>query len=123
MKRPRHLSMPTIRSSARASRALLTLLLLGCAACGPGTTPDREIEARVRSALLSAADVPGSQLEVVVTDGVVTITGSIECEPCGGRTTPGGSGTIAQSVGAIVRAVPGVESVRFLVESEAAETP
>jgi len=73
--------------------------------------------------LLSAADVPGSQLEVVVTDGVVTITGSIECEPCGGRTTPGGSGTIAQSVGAIVRAVPGVESVRFLVESEAAETP
>jgi hypothetical protein len=48
-----------------------------------------------------------------VSDGIVTLTGSVLCDDCGGRSTPGGTGAVQQSVGALVRAVPGVERVEF----------
>jgi len=48
----------------------------------------------------------------------VTISGSVVCQECGGRRTPGGSGTVQQSLGAVVRAIPGVESVEFELEYE-----
>ena len=86
-------------------------------ACASGV-PDEVLQERVESALASASDVPADALTVVVSDGVVTITGSVVCQECGGRRTPGGSGTVQQSLGAVVRAIPGVESVEFELEYE-----
>jgi len=71
------------------------------------------IRARVEAAIAAAADVPADSLAVSVEGGVVTITGSVLCDGCGGNATPGGSGTVQQSLGAVVRAVPGVERVVF----------
>ena len=77
---------------------------------------DEALKARVEAALESASDVPGDSLTVEVRNGVVTLTGSVVCDECGGRRTPGGFGTVQQSLGAVVRAIPGVESVEFKLE-------
>lgn len=78
-----------------------------------GTPADSLIAARVEAALDAAADLRADSLSVAVTRGVVLITGSVVCDECGGTRTPGGTGTVQQSLGAVVRAVPGVEQVRF----------
>ncbi len=75
--------------------------------------PDEALRARVEAALVAAADLPADSIAVAVHDGVVTLTGSVLCAPCGGNDTPGGAGTVQQSLGAVVRAVPGVTNVRF----------
>ena len=102
--------------------ALFTCGLILLAGCGPqqsGADPapdaDRELAGRVRSALESASDLP-PELSVEVTDGVVLISGALVCEDCGGNRTPGNIGTIQQSLGTIVRAVPGVAEVRFQLD-------
>ena len=90
-------------------------------ACGSEATqsaPDELLKARVEAALESASDVPADSITVEVSNGVVTLTGSVVCEECGGRITPGGFGTVQQSLGAVVRAIPGVESVEFELEYE-----
>lgn len=74
---------------------------------------DATLRARVEAALATAADVPGDSVTIDVSGGVVTIAGSVLCAGCGGNATPGGSGTVQQSLGAVVRAVPGVERVVF----------
>lgn len=79
---------------------------------------DLALKARVEAALVSASDVPADSIGVEVRDGVVTLSGSVVCEECGGRRTPPGSGTVQQSLGAVVRAIPGVESVEFELEYE-----
>ena len=88
--------------------------LFGCAPRGPS---DEVLRERVEVVLANASDLP-EEIEVEVSDGVVTLTGSLLCEDCGGRQTPGGFGTIQQSIGAVVRAVPGVESVEFSLAAE-----
>ena len=40
-----------------------------------------------------------------VESGVVTLSGSVLCDGCGGNATPGGAGTVQQSLGAVVRAL------------------
>ena len=90
---------------------------LAFGACASGV-PDEVLQERVEAALASASDVPADALTVVVSDGVVTITGSVVCQECGGRRTPPGFGTVQQSLGAVVRAIPGVESVEFDLEYE-----
>ncbi len=75
--------------------------------------PDEALRARVEAALVAAADLPADSIAVAVRDGAVTLTGSVLCATCGGNATPGGAGTVQQSLGAVVRAVPGVTSVRF----------
>jgi hypothetical protein len=98
--------------------------VLFLAACGSDGVPDDVLQARVEAALASASDVPADALTVVVVDGVVTVTGSVVCDDCGGRRTPPGFGTVQQSLGAVVRAIPGVESVDFSLEYEVpAELP
>lgn len=77
------------------------------------TAPDTLLKARVEAALESASDVPADSITVQVSDGVVTLAGSVVCDGCGGRSTPGGTGTVQQSLGAVVRAIPGVERVEF----------
>ena len=76
-------------------------------------SPDSELEDRVEAALVGASDLPANAITVEASDGVVTLTGSVVCEECGGTRTPAGVGTIQQSLGAVVRAVPGVERVEF----------
>ncbi len=73
---------------------------------------DINLAALIKSALLAADDLPQG-LTVEVNEGHVLISGPLQCEDCGGMRTPGSTGTIQQSLGAIVRAVPGVTEVDF----------
>ena len=77
--------------------------------------PDDALRARVEAALAAASDLPADSLTVQVQGGVVTLSGSVLCDDCGGNATPGGVGTVQQSLGAVVRAVPGVTDVRFVL--------
>ena len=67
---------------------------------------DAVVKARVQAALASASDVPGREMSVEVSGGVVSLTGKVA--------TP----SEQQSTGAIVRAVPGVKDVRFSLRIE-----
>lgn len=82
-------------------------------ACSEELSSDDQLRLNVESALVGASDLPPGGLSVSVENGVVTISGSLECEDCGGLRTPGQTGTVQQSLGAVVRAVPGVERVEF----------
>ena len=73
---------------------------------------DDRIKMQVTSAIENASDLP-SDFQVEVTEGVVRVTGSVLCDECGGMRTPGHIGTIQQSLGGVVRAVPGVMRVDF----------
>ncbi len=102
--------------------ALFACGLLLFAGCGPQQTgaelapgDDQALAGRVQAALESASDLP-PELSVEVDDGVVIISGSLACENCGGNRTPGNIGTIQQSLGTVVRAVPGVTEVRFQLD-------
>ena len=75
------------------------------------------------AALESASDLPADSLSVQVRDGVVTVTGTVVCDECGGRRTPGGSGTVQQSLGAVIRAIPGVTWVEFSLRYRPAPGP
>jgi hypothetical protein len=108
---PRH--SPTVISVGFAMVVTLAL-----AACAAGTdvgqiTPGSPLEARVAAAIVNATDLPTDAFSIAANGGVVTITGSVVCEDCGGMQTPGGLQSIQQSLGAVVRAVPGVERVEF----------
>ena len=74
--------------------------VLALGACASGV-PDELLQERVEAALASASDVPADAITVMVSDGVVTLTGSVVCEECGGRRTPPGFGTVQQSLGAV----------------------
>ena len=106
----------------RASRFQLAVAICAVAVASLGvpaaaqSRADGVLKARVEAALESASDVPADSLTVEVRNGVVTLTGSVVCDECGGRRTPGGFGTVQQSLGAVVRAIPGVESVEFKLE-------
>ena len=111
-------------------RGLLVAFCFGAAvalgACGSAATqraPDEVLKERVEAALESTSDVPADSITVEVSNGAVTLTGSVVCEGCGGRLTPGGFGTVQQSLGAVVRAIPGVESVEFELEYESPAGP
>jgi osmotically-inducible protein OsmY len=80
---------------------------------GSRSDEDAALEARVSAALAGASDLPMDAFDVEADGGVVQISGSVVCETCGGMLTPGGIQTIQQTLGAVVRAVPGVERVEF----------
>ena len=87
-------------------------LSTGSALSQPDMLIDERIKMQVTSVIENASDLPpGFQVEV--TEGVVRVTGSVLCDECGGMRTPGHIGTIQQSLGGIVRAVPGVMRVDF----------
>ena len=110
----------TIRSRAsKLGLAVFVLAALGVAACSdpsPQNPPDEVLKERVEAALERASDLPENAITVTVRDGVVTLTGSIACQECGGSDTPPGFGTVQQSLGAVVRAIRGVERVEFELE-------
>ena len=77
---------------------------LGCAAREVSSQRvGDELRARVEAALVVASDVDATGIRVSASGDVVTVTGHV------------GSGFEQQSVGAIVRAVPGVSEVRFML--------
>ncbi len=82
---------------------------------------DAELRYNVEAALAAATDLPRG-LTVQVIDGIATISGSLDCDDCGGMRTPGTLDTIQQSLGAIVRAVPGISDVRFFFLVSASES-
>lgn len=94
-------------------RVLAGLTLLLVVACGPAVDGDTQLAQRVSAAIAAASDLPQQGLKVTVTEGVVLVTGTLDCPDCGGARTPGGSGTVQQSLGAVIRAVPGVRLVSF----------
>jgi len=102
---------------------ICAVLLNGCAAgaadssdgSGDRTVTNTELQQRVEAAIANASDIP-QQFRVETNDGVVRLIGSLQCENCGGNRTPGTAGTIQQSLGAVVRAVPGVMGVEFLLD-------
>lgn len=87
------------------------------------TAADSALVARVEAALEAASDVPADSLRVEASGDTVVIAGSVLCDDCGGTRTPGGTGTVQQSLGAVVRAVPGVEEVRFYLLYSRPEPP
>jgi osmotically-inducible protein OsmY len=107
---------------------LLLVLAFVVASCSPETSEsgssvsapsaigqslDEQLRQRVEAALAANATELPPGLQVQAVNGNVSLSGSLDCEECGGMRTPGTFDTIQQSVGAIVRAVPGVESVNF----------
>ena len=74
---------------------------------------DVVLKEQVETVLQSASDLPANTLTVEAMDGVVTIMGSVVCDMCGGSRTPPGVRTIQQSLGAVVRAIPGVKRIEF----------
>jgi hypothetical protein len=99
------------------SRIFLLCAMIGfLLACSEPATSfsDVELQASVSAAIANAGDLPGDSLQITVRDGVVTVSGSLECEACGGNRLPGGEGSIQLSLGAVVRAVPGVQQVKFV---------
>jgi hypothetical protein len=99
-------------SLAGALALVLGLFVLG-AAPATAQSSDQALRTRVEAAIAAAADLPADSISVQVRDGVVTLSGSVVCESCGGNATPGGAGTVQQSLGAVVRAIPGVADLRF----------
>jgi len=103
-----------VRPTRIVQLAAAVSLALAVAVPGAAQTPaEAALKARVEAALESASDLPSDSITVQVSGGVVTLAGSVMCEECGGRSTPSGTGTVQQSLGAVVRAVPGVERVEF----------
>ena len=78
---------------------------------------DEQIKSQIESSIARSEDLP-QQIGVQVRDGVVTISGTLDCEGCGGMRTPGNFGTVQQSLGAVVRAVGGVREVIFELSLE-----
>ncbi len=60
---------------------------------------------------MAAMDLPGREISVAVTSGVVHLTGAV------------GSTLELQNLGAVVRAVPGVLDVRFAVRVQPPAPP
>lgn len=73
---------------------------------------DAELQTQIEALIKQQSDLPQG-LQVTVTEGRVMLTGSLECEECGGNATPGTEDTIQQSLGAVVRAIPGVVDLQF----------
>ncbi len=75
---------------------------------------DQFLQEQVEQVLAQASDLPDG-LIVEVDGSTVTIAGSVRCDDCGGMRTPGNVGTIEQSMGAMIRAVPGIEQIDFAI--------
>jgi len=100
-------------SPVRALAVALGMFFLAAAPAAAQSNSDDALRTRVEAALAAAADLPADSISVQVQSGVVTLSGSVVCEGCGGNATPGGAGTVQQSLGAVVRAIPGVADLRF----------
>lgn len=104
------------KTAGRLSLALIAAFAATFVAYAQRKPSDEALKARVQAALVSASDVPGREITVEVSGGVVTLAGRVSSDQMRGAAYPGAF--LQQSVGAIVRAVPGVKDVRFSVQIE-----
>ena len=114
------------RSALQLATVICALVVanLGAPESASAQSPaDLALKVRIEAVLVAASDVPADSITVAVSQGVVTLTGSVVCQECGGRRTPGGSGTVQQNLGAVVRAIPGVASVKFKLEYQPRSRP
>lgn len=100
-------------SALRTAMLAIGLTALAPASIAAQSHMDSVLVARVEAAIEASTDLPTDSLEVSAEGGVVRVSGSLLCEDCGGNRTPGGTGAIQQGLGALVRAVPGVDRVVF----------
>ena len=116
----------------RTSRVHLVFAIWGgavvsfslCESAAAQSPADVALKTRIEAALEAASDLPADgAITVEVSGGTVTLTGSVACNECGGRRTTAGFGAVQQSVGAVVRAVPGVERVEFQLEYAPRSSP
>lgn len=109
------------RCSTIASLFFFSLIAISACDSGPvqedAISSDDRLKAQVERALASTPDIPPG-LSIEINQGHARISGSLNCEDCGGMRTPGNIDTIQQSLGAIVRAVPGITEVEFFFDSE-----
>jgi osmotically-inducible protein OsmY len=101
----------TARSLCALGVAVALLPIGACAArrsqqVTDASQEDAALRSQVERVLASALDVNADSVTVEATEGVVTVRGQVL------------SGFEQQSVGAIVRAVPGVSRVRFDLQVE-----
>ena len=122
MSLPETLRNPSVRFALAFFAAAVASLGAPASAAAQGPA-DASLRMRIVAALESASDLPADSLSVQVRDGVVTVTGTVVCDECGGRRTPGGSGTVQQSLGAVIRAIPGVTRVEFSLRYRPAPGP
>lgn len=102
--------------------SFILALLFVLTACEPSSdsnpvSSDEQIKTQVEAVIARASDLP-QQISVEVREGVVFVSGSLACEGCGGLRTPANIGTLQQSLGAVVRAVTGVNAVVFDLSSD-----
>lgn len=112
--------MTNRRCNTIGSLFFFSLIALSACDGGPAeesVSSDGRLKAQVEAALASTSDVPQG-LNIEISQGHAHISGSLSCEDCGGMRTPGNIDTIQQSLGAIVRAVPGITDVEFSFVSE-----
>jgi osmotically-inducible protein OsmY len=102
--------------AGRLSLALIVAFVATSVAYAQRRPSDEALKARVQAALVNASDVPGRDITVDVKAGVVNLTGRVPSDGMRGSAYPGAF--LQQSVGAIVRAIPGVKDVRFSVQIE-----
>ena len=109
----------------RTSRVHLVLAIWGgavasfglCGSAAAQSPADVALKTRIEAALEAASDLPvDGAIAVEVSGGTVTLTGSVACDECGGRRTTPGFASVQQTLGAVVRAIPGVERVEFELE-------
>lgn len=105
---------------ALIASAVVTLGIYAAEPQGARKSSDEALKTRVQAALMSASDVPGREITVDVAGGVVTLKGQLSSDSMRGVAYP--TAILQQSVGAVVRAVPGVKDVRFLLQIEAGQT-
>lgn len=111
--------MITRRLSTMGFLFFFSLIAISACDSGPAEeamSNDDQLTLQVEAALASTTDVPQG-LIVEISQGHAHISGSLTCDDCGGMRTPGTIDTIQQSLGAIVRAVPGITSVEFSLAS------
>lgn len=95
--------------------AMLAVLNAGQQQTARATTDDL-LRARVVAALTNASDLPGRDIAVEVKSGIVILRGRISASSMRGVTYP--TAMMQQSVGAVVRAVPGVKQIQFSIQIE-----
>lgn len=108
------------RSSTISFLFFFSLIAISACDSGPADqaiSNDDQLTLQVEAALASTTDVPRG-LIIEVSQGHAHVSGSLSCEGCGGMRTPGTIDTIQQSLGAIVRAVPGITGVEFSLASD-----
>lgn len=122
--RPRRIAVRPVSSGRQAFYVVALVCIAALAIVRAGQPPagrlpaDEILKARVVAALAAASDIPARDIAVEVKAGVVSLKGRVSANSMRGVTYP--TAMMQQSIGAVVRAVPGVKEVRFSIQIDPA---